>query len=370
MDRRYKDENLKRAFEGEAFLLQDGATGTMLQARGLFQEGRLPDLLTLENPQAITDIHRAFVDAGAQAVSTDTFNSNALKLAGKASVEEVFDAAVRCARASGARYIAADIGPAGELLAPWGDLSFNQAYGLFAEQVRAADRAGVDLFVIATMSDILEMKAAVLAARENSDLPVIATMTFNRGGRSFLGVSPIAAALMLESLGVAALGINCSLGPADMVPIVQEMAAVTSTPLCVRPNAGLPHMEGGKAVYDVTPRDYVEALGSIVASGASIIGGCCGMDPAFIEAAARFLEGKAPVRRERPAASRISAASAQRGVFFESEEEALRALQPVFDPCHDPGLCQQAMAGDFRGVIDNAIDLAGDGAQLLGVCLG
>ena len=366
-----KDEHLACVLRGQACLLSDGAMGTMLDAYGLVEGGKLPDLLCIENPQAVTAIHAAYVEAGAEMVTTNTFGSNGLKLGGEGRVAKLYAAAISCAQAAGARYVGADIGPLGELLAPWGDLPFDHAYELFAEQVRAADDAGADVIVIETMSDILEMKAAVLAARENCSLPVFATMTFSAGGRSFLGVSPGVAALTLESLGVAALGINCSLGPSEVLPFVEEMAALTSLPLCVSPNAGLPRMDGGRTVYDVSPQDFATALVPLLEAGASIIGGCCGTTPAFIEAAAKTLRGKTPRRRPglADASARISAASPQRTSFFATEEATLAAMRPCVDEAQHPGLESQVKANDYSALVDAALDLQDDGAQLLEVFL-
>ena len=197
---RVKDEYLARVLAGEEFLLFDGAMGTMLQRSSSLKAGELPELLCLTEPDAVTAVHRAYVEAGSMVVTTNTFGANARKLGGKARVQDIFDAAIGCARQSGARYVAADIGPLGALLEPMGTLSFSDAYDLFAEQVRAADTAGADLIIIETMTDLLEAKAAVLAAKENSALPVFATMTFEESGKSFLGAAPDAVARTLEAL--------------------------------------------------------------------------------------------------------------------------------------------------------------------------
>ena len=195
---------LSAALSGDAFLLLDGAMGTQLQARGL-AAGEQPELLCLTRPEVVTDVHAAYVAAGADVVTTNTFGANAAKLGGAATVEEVFSAAVACARAAGPRYVAADLGPTGQLLAPMGPLALDDAYELFARQVRAAVAAGADLFVIETMSDLAEAKTALLAVRENSNLPALVTMTFEEDGRTFLGTTPEVAALTLSSLGAAAV---------------------------------------------------------------------------------------------------------------------------------------------------------------------
>ena len=199
-DLRIKDDRLRAAIEGTGHLLFDGGMGTMLQAAGM-KAGALPELLNFEEPQVITDIQRQYVEAGCDVITANTFGANAHKLDGAATVADVFAAAVTCAREAGARYVAGDIGPIGALLRPLGTLSFDEAYDLFAEEVRAGVDAGVDLFIIETMTDLAEIKAAVLACRENSDLPVFATMTFEEDGRTFLGTSPEVAAITLDAIG-------------------------------------------------------------------------------------------------------------------------------------------------------------------------
>lgn len=298
---RVKDEYLARVLAGEEFLLFDGAMGTMLQRSSSLKAGELPELLCLTEPDAVTAVHRAYVEAGSMAVTTNTFGANARKLGGKARVQDIFDAAIGCARQSGARYVAADIGPLGALLEPMGTLSFSDAYDLFAEQVRAADTAGADLIIIETMTDLLEAKAAVLAAKENSALPVFATMTFEESGKSFLGAAPDAVARTLEALSVDALGINCSLGPTTLRPILQQMLEVTSCPVIVQANAGLPQVVGGVTTYPVEPEEYCAAVSQLVKDGAGIVGGCCGTSPDHIRGLAWLIAG------DKPASARIAA---------------------------------------------------------------
>ena len=293
---RVKDDYLRQALAGEAFLLFDGAMGTMLQRGGL-AAGELPELLCLDRPEAVTAIHVAYVEAGSQVVTTNTFGANRLRLGEAADVDEVFAAAVACARASGARYVAADIGPTGELLEPYGDLEYDEAHELFAEQARAAAAAGADLVIIETMADVEEAKAAVLAARECCELPVFATCTFGKGGRTLMGTTPTDAARTLDGLGVDALGINCSLGPDALAPLVDEMLAVTARPVIVQANAGVPSVAGGQTVYPVDAGAYAAAVAGIVEAGASIIGGCCGTDPDYIRELAHLIEGRKPPRR-------------------------------------------------------------------------
>ena len=290
------DDTLAAALAGDGFLLFDGAMGTQLQERGL-AAGELPELLCLSAPDQITAVHAAYVAAGADVVTTNTFGANAAKLGDAASVEEVFSAAVACARAARPRYVAADIGPTGQLLEPMGTLSFDDAYELFARQARAADAAGADLFVIETMADLAEAKAALLAVRENSDLPVLVTMTFQEDGRTFLGTTPEVAAVTLSALGADAVGINCSLGPRDVAPLVERMLPWASCPVMAQANAGLPRVEGGETRYDVGPEEYAEAVAGMLDAGVTIVGGCCGTTPAHIAAERALLAGRRPALR-------------------------------------------------------------------------
>ncbi len=294
---RVKDEHLQRALDGEEFLVFDGAMGTQLQERGL-AAGELPELLCLTNPDEIRDIHAAYVAAGADVATTNTFGANAEKLGDAATVEEIFSAAVSCARASGVRYVAADIGPTGQLLEPMGTLPFDEAYELFARQARAATAAGADLFIVETMADLAEAKAALLAVVENSDLPVFVTMTFAEDGRTFLGTTPEVAAVTLSSLGADAVGINCSLGPRDLLPLVEQMLPWAKCPVMVQANAGLPRVEDGVTVFDVHPPEYCEAVSAMLDAGVTIVGGCCGTSPAYTEGERALLAARRPAARE------------------------------------------------------------------------
>ena len=366
---RIKDDYLRRVLEGEEFLLFDGAFGTMMQRAGLTLDGENPDLLNLTNPQAITAIHREYVEAGAQVATTNTFGANARKLDGAASVAEVYQAAAQAARASGARYVAGDIGPTGALLEPLGTLSFEEAYGLFAEQAQAAQAAGCDLIVVETMSDLLEAKAAVLAACENTNLPVFATMTFGEDGRTFLGTTPAVAAATLSSLGVAAVGMNCSLGPDELAPLVEQMASFARCPLMVQPNAGLPRVVDGKTTYDMGPDDFVRALGRILDAGASIVGGCCGTDPAFIAAlAAEVARRCTPAPRAyKPA---LVVTSAQEAAVLPQGERCVAVIGERINPTGKKRLREALRAGDFDYLVGEAVAQRQAAADILDVNVG
>ncbi len=362
---RFADAELRHVFEGRRHLLFDGGMGTMLQAAGL-AAGEVPELLNLTDPAAITRVHAAYVAAGSEVVTTNTFGANALKLGEAASVEEIFDAAVCAARAAHPRYVAGDIGPLGTLLRPLGTLSFDEAYSYFAQQVRAAAHAGVDLIIIETMTDLAEVKAAVLAAKECCDLPVIATMTFEADGRTFLGTSPEIAAVTLDALGVDALGINCSLGPAEIRPFVQRMLAVTNKPLIVQANAGLPRVENGRTVYDITPEAYAAAVGAMIDDGVGIVGGCCGTTPAYIRLLAQKLAGHTAAPRT--AAHPFTCASTQRLVTLNGRSIAV--IGERINPTGKKKLQAALRAGDLAYIVGQGISQQEQGADVLDVNVG
>ena len=364
-DVRVKDEHLARVLRGQDYLIFDGAMGTMLQRRNL-KAGELPELLCLTDPDSITDIHREYVAAGSQAVTTNTFGANARKLDGAATVDEIFQAAISCARASGARYVAADIGPTGALLEPMGTLPFDEAYDLFAEQAKAAQKYGADLFIIETMTDLLEAKAAVLACKENSDLPIFATMTFDETGRTFLGTSPTVAAIVLSSLGVNALGVNCSLGPDALGPIVDEMLEAARCPVMVQANAGLPDLVDGKTVFSITPDAYISAVEPMVQAGATIIGGCCGTDPDYIAREAKLVAGATPPQHSMEMPCCVT--SAQNAVVLRGRDVAV--IGERINPTGKKKLKEALRTKDYDYVVGEAIAQADAGADLLDVNAG
>ncbi len=267
-------------------LIFDGAMGTMLQKKGL-KLGENPEILNLNQSSVIEEIHREYIDSGANVITTNTFGANELKLKlCNLEVEKVVDAAVEIAKKAKGNsntYIALDIGPIGELLEPMGTLSFDKAYEIFKRQVVQGVKSGVDLILLETMTDLYELKAAVLAVKENSELPVFCTMTFEENLRTFTGCSPEAMVLVLEGLGVDALGVNCSLGPKQLKPIIEEICSLAHIPVMVQPNAGLPTLSiGNETKYDVTKEEFADTLCSFIDSGVRVIGGCCGTTPDYI----------------------------------------------------------------------------------------
>lgn len=276
---------------GKEMLLFDGAMGTQLQARGL-AAGELPEIWNVTHPEVIREIQKAYVDAGCDILKTNTFGANALKFVGTGyTVPQLVRAGVENARAAANTVdrevlVALDMGPTGKLLKPYGELEFCKAYELYKEQV-CAGADGADLVLIETMGDLYEIKAAVLAAKENCDLPVAVTMIFDTQGKLLTGADIETAVVTLESFGVDALGFNCGLGPKQMLPFVEKALEVSSTPIVVNPNAGLPVCVDGVTSYNVTPKEFTEDLLKIAnTKGVWAVGGCCGTSPAHLQAAA------------------------------------------------------------------------------------
>ena len=269
----------------------DGGMGTLLQARGL-KPGELPERWNLTRPEDIIGIHLQYLEAGSNIITANTFGANVLKFGDElediiaAGLANVRTAISRLAPEKQAdRYAAFDVGPLGRMLQPLGDLPFEDAVEIFAKSIRIAARYGADLIFIETMNDSYEAKAAVLAAKENCDLPVFITCVYDAQAKLMTGADPAAMVAMLEGLGVDALGMNCSLGPEQMLPIVPRLAAETSLPLIVNPNAGLPRTENGKTVFDVDAEHFSDFMVKIVEAGACLVGGCCGTTPEYIRKA-------------------------------------------------------------------------------------
>ena len=275
---------------GKEVLYFDGGMGTLLQEKGL-KAGELPEVWNIEHMEEVIEIHRQYFEAGSDIVLTNTFGANALKFRDSsyelsdivtAAVIHVKEAASLGVHDGREVYAALDVGPTGKLLKPMGDLDFEDAVRTFGEVMRCGEEAGADLIHIETMSDTYEMKAAVLAAKEQTNLPVFATMIFDEKGRLLTGGDVRSAVAMLEGLGVDALGINCGLGPEQMLPIFQEIVSHTSVPVIVKPNAGLPKQKDGAVYYDVDPAEFASVMEKIVEGGAAVVGGCCGTTPAHI----------------------------------------------------------------------------------------
>ena len=282
--------------------LFDGGMGSMLQRAGL-TAGESPERLNLTAPEVVEGIHRAYVQAGAGIITANTFGASRRKLGEDPA--PYIAAGIALAERAGAAYTALDIGPLGGMLEPFGDMSFDEAYGMFAEIAEAGAEAGADLVLIETMSDLLEAKAALLAVRERTDLPVFVTMTFGEDGRTFLGTDPAAAAVTLTALGADVIGLNCSMGPRQLRGALREILRCTHLPVMIQPNAGIPRLVDGQTVYDVEPEEFALCAGEFLEDGAAILGGCCGTTPEHIRALRPLLEGRRPVLRQPDGVSRL-----------------------------------------------------------------
>lgn len=291
---------------GKELLYFDGGMGTLLQTKGL-KPGELPEVWNLNHTEEIIDIHRQYYEAGSDIVLTNTFGANALKFHdSKYKLEDIVTTAVGNVKEAAKRgvhdgrevYTALDVGPTGKLLKPMGDLEFEEAYEAFKEVMQYGEAAGADLIHIETMSDTYEAKAAVLAAKENTHLPVFATMIFDEKGKLLTGGDVPSVIAMLEGLRVDALGINCGMGPEQMISILEDILRFTSIPVIVKPNAGLPKQRDGEIYYDVDPKQFALTMQKILNMGASVIGGCCGTTPAHIQAMIRGIPSRVIKIRE------------------------------------------------------------------------
>ncbi len=266
----------------------DGGMGTILQEKGL-HPGEHPEMWNITRPEIITNIHKAYFDSGSNVINTNTFGANTLNFHPD-ELEKIIQSAVENAKNAknksknkGEKFISLDIGPSGKLLKPYGDFDFEDAVVLFAETVKLGVKYGVDLITIETMNDSYETKAALLAAKENSDLPVIVTNAYGEDGKLMTGASPEAMCAMLEGMGADAIGANCSLGPKQLVPVIKKLLECSSVPVVLKPNAGLPKTENGKTVFDVLPEEFSQEIACLVKEGVRVIGGCCGTTPEYIK---------------------------------------------------------------------------------------
>lgn len=272
---------------GKDLLIFDGGMGTQLQQAGL-KAGEIPEVYNIEHPEIIVDIHSRYLKAGANFITTNTFGCNPLKMKDSGYCYcDLLKAAVQNAKEARnlinkEAYIVLDIGPIGQLLEPLGTLSFDEAYEIIASQVLLV-KDEVDAVLLETMTDLYEVKAGILAVKENSDLPVFVTMTFEQNKRTLTGSDPTTFVNVVEGLGVDAIGVNCSLGPNELKPIIDELLEVSSTPIIIQPNAGLPVFNNGQTIYEVTASEYAKSMIDYMNRGVSIVGGCCGTTPDFIE---------------------------------------------------------------------------------------
>ena len=342
----------------------DGAMGTMLQKAGLPQGG-LPECWNMEKPEVIRGVHEAYLAAGCQVIKTNTFGANRPKISHTGyTVEQVITRGVELAREAVAAcghpaYVAMDIGPTGRLLAPLGDLEFEEARDIFAEMAAAGQKAGADLILIETMSDTYEMKAAILGAREATQLPLVATMIFDQHGKLLTGGDIQTVVALLEGLGVDALGINCGMGPSQMKGLLEELLRFSSLPIVMNPNAGLPHCVDGCTTFDVGPEAFAATMQELAGMGAWGIGGCCGTTPDHLRETVcrcRDIRPLPLVKKNRTVVSSYS-----RCLLLGEEPVTVGDLRPVLKPQIRQALCD----GDMDCVVEEALDQQADGAQLL-----
>ena len=353
-------------------LFLDGGMGTQLQARGL-AAGEIPELWNLSRPDDIRAVHAAYLAAGADVIYANTFGANAAKYHGDAPLADVIAAGVCLAREAATaasipdkpRFVALDVGPTGRLLKPAGDFEFDAAYDAFAEQVRLGAAAGADLVVIETMGDTYELKAAVLAAKENCNLPVIATVALGEDGKLLTGGDVECVAALLEGLRVDALGFNCGLGPDKMRPYVERLARVVSCPIAVKPNAGMPKVVDGQTVFTVGPEAFAADVADLVAAGASIVGGCCGTTPAHIAAVTALVAAT----RERSRLSRPCVISSGTHALEIPLDDTI-VIGERINPTGKKRLKTALAEGDTAYVLREAVSQAEAGAAVLDVNTG
>lgn len=357
-----------RINENETIIF-DGAMGTMLQKRGL-KRGEIPELLNLTSPEIIRSIHDEYFDAGCDVVSANTFGANRYKAekTGR-SLADLVSSAVEIAKKAAScrkkKYAALDIGPCGRVLQPTGDLPFEEAVEVFSEIVRAGSKAGADLILLETFTDLYELKAALIAVKENSNLPVLATMSFEENGTSFFGATVESMVLTLQALGADALGVNCSLGPKQLVPIVERLLRASSIPVMVQPNAGLPLFENGEARYDVTSEEFADHIKKFAEEGAVIVGGCCGTDPGYIRLVKERLKGVTSLRKRPPL--RTGVCSPSRSVFFGDDTVIIGER---LNPTGKKALQAALRVKDMDHVLKEAIRQQEQGAHILDVNMG
>ena len=345
----------------------DGGTGTVLQKKGL-QPGEAPETWNITQPHKIVTLHKSYLKAGANILKTNTFGVNRTKFLNYA---ELIRKGIECARKAveevgeSEKYIAFDMGPTGKLLEPLGDLPFEEAVSIFADNVKVAAACGADLILIETMNDSYETKAAVLAAKENSDLPIFVTNVYDGTGKLMTGATPAAMIAMLEGLGVDALGMNCSLGPDKMLEIIDEFAKYSSVPIIVNPNAGLPEVVDGETVFNIGAEEFSDYMVQLAEHGASILGGCCGTTPEFIK---KTIEKTQTMPYECPAYKDITMVSSYTHAVVIDKNPIL--IGERINPTGKPKLKEALRTGDLNYVLNEAVRQADKNVHILDVNVG
>lgn len=358
-----------RELLGKELLFFDGATGTMLQALGL-QLGELPELWNFTHAEKVQSVHEAYLNNGSNIIKSNTFGANRLKFKGTdVTVDAVVGAALKIGKAACAgrekAFVALNLGPTGKLLAPYGDLPFEEAVDIYGEMVRSGAKHGADLILIETMSDTYEIKAAILAAKENSDLPIIVTLTFDEDGKLLTGADVLSAVAMVEGLGVDAVGFNCGLGPKQMGKLLPQLLAACSLPVVLNPNAGLPVQRDGQTVFDVGADDFADMMRDLVPLGISVVGGCCGTTPAHIKALIEKCRGLQPGGKRDCQLTVVS--SYGRAVVIDRDPVIIGER---INPTGKPRLKQAILDGDLDYICRLGLEQLDNDAHILDVNVG
>ena len=374
-------EEFKKLTE-EGIVILDGATGSNLQKRGM-PAGVCPELWIKDNPEVLMGLQTEFMEAGSRIVYSPTFTANRVKMAEyglEDRLSEFVDVLVGVSKTAAERftkehpeaskvYVAGDISMTGRQLKPLGDMDFEELVDIYKEQAAALDRAGADLFVVETMMSVQETRAAVIACSEVSDKPVMATLTFEKSGKTFFGTDPLTALITLQSLGVSAFGINCSVGPGEMKGMISAIKPYAHVPIICKPNAGLPELnDKGETVYGLSPEDFGEEMKGIIEAGADILGGCCGTTPMHIRALSDAVSEKA--RPEKQDGFDGYALSSERDTFFFGLEDRFFIIGERINPTGKKKLQEELRTGRFDMVIDFAEEQERSGARVLDINVG
>ena len=353
---------------GKRRLYFDGAMGTMFQSLGL-KWGEIPEIYNMTHAEVIESIHKEYLRAGSEFITTNTFGANRYKMQkSEYTVQEIITKAIEIAKSAKTSfpetYIALDVGPSGKVLKPIGDISFEECYEVFKEQMIMGEKAGADVILLETFTDLYELKVAVLAAKENTSLPIFCTMTFEENGHTFFGTSLESMILTMEGLGVSVIGINCSLGPKELKPIVEKLTKIAHIPIMVQPNVGLPIMKGDKAHYDINPQEFAKILKEFAKEGVSILGGCCGTTPEYIESMIKEVQSIPYNMPNTPRKAGICSAS--QTVDFED----VRIIGERLNPTGKKPLQAALRSENMDYVVREAINQVEQGAHILDVNMG
>ena len=352
-------------------LIFDGAMGTMLQQAGL-QAGECPELWNITRPTDITAVHKKYIAAGANIIETNTFGGNRIKLSHYGLEDKVIElnsAAVKAAKAAATNIkIAGSVGSTGKFIQPLGELSFDEAVDVFAEQIKALADAGVDYILIETIIDIQEMRAALLAAKSVCNKPVICQLSFSSDGRTVTGTDPQTAAITLSAMGADIIGANCSLGPAQLLPLIEELATNCSCPISVQPNAGMPKLVDGETIFPMTPDEMAEWVPALIKAGATYIGGCCGTTPDHIAAVSAAAKTLHPAQRKQPKQA-LALTSRSKTVYIGKDEPTVIIGERI-NPTGRKKLAADIKEGNFMSVKKEALEQVNAGADILDVNMG